>query len=204
MTRKRWMVGLAGCVLAAFAAVAMWRAMRLPAPEEADQRGLVRWLVTRDLEEEEVETQNRLLARVEAELRTGVDLASAQSELTPEQFQQLLRNADILARRWFAGQVDRYFGQPEELRAEFLEGQIDELQGSGIGQSLASLTAEAGGKPEGVSGTGGWTKLSGRVERWISSFDEKNQSKARRWVAAAQSALFLRTVRGLFRSPQFD
>jgi hypothetical protein len=116
-------------------------ATRMPDPTTTDTRGLFRWLVTRDLSQESPTLQDSILSRLELELHKGLDVGDVGKQLTPPQRAQLVHNADYLGRLWFLRQVDRYFSQLDSKRLVFLSQQIDEIQRSGVAETLAKLMA---------------------------------------------------------------
>jgi hypothetical protein len=165
-------------------------ATRMPDPATADLRGLLRWLVTRDLSNEDVAVQEQLLARLEAELRKGFKVAGARDQLTDEQRQALVANADLLGRRWFLKQVDRYFANSDAQRARFLSQQIDDIERSGVATTLSTLLAEDHGSSKSL-----WASLSRRVERWTARLAPEQKAKAEQYVAAVQGNLLWRALR---------
>jgi hypothetical protein len=165
-------------------------ASRMPDPATADLRGLLRWLVTRDLSNEDVAIQEQLLARLEAELRNGFDVAGARDQLTDEQRQALVANADLLGRRWFLKQVDRYFTRSDAKRGEYLSKQIDDIERSGVARTLSALLAEGDGPSKSM-----WASLSRRVERWTARLAPEQKAKAEQYVAAVQGNLLWRALR---------
>jgi hypothetical protein len=175
-------------------------AIRMPDPATADLRGLLRWLVTRDLSAEDDAVQEQLLARLEVELRNGINLADSKIELTHEQRAALLTNADVLGRRWFLKQVDRYFAHSDAQRPEFLREQIDDIEQSGIISALSALVAN-GGPSEHTQPKSMWTSLNQRVQRWTARLAPEQKAKAEQFVAAVQGNLFWRTLRGALGTP---
>jgi hypothetical protein len=165
-------------------------ATRMPDPATADLRGLLRWLVTRDLSNEDVAVQEQLLARLEAELRNGFEVTGARDELTDAQRQALVANADVLGRRWFMKQVDRYFAHSDAQRPRYLSEQIDEIERSGIVKTLSAIVAEDDGPPRNI-----WASLSRRIERWTARLAPEQKAKAEQYVAAVQGNLLWRTLR---------
>src|SRR5262249_17941983 len=75
------------------AGVTVW-STRLPDPNQADERELARWLVTRDLGAEPSVVRRKLLRRLERELRRGPNLAELTGQLTSEQRQNLWANVE--------------------------------------------------------------------------------------------------------------
>jgi hypothetical protein len=170
-------------------------ATRMPDPATADLRGLLRWLVTRDLSVEDVAVQEQLLARLEAELRKGLELGDAREQLTDEQRTALVANADVLGRRWFLNQVESYFAHADVERARFLREQIDDIERSGIATTLSALLSDERGPSQNM-----WGDLSRRVERWSARLAPKQKAQVQQYVAAVQGNLLWRTLRAPFRS----
>ena len=160
-----------------------------PAPTCA---GLLRWLVTRNLSSEDAAVQEQLLARLEVELRNGFNVGDSQAQLNDEQRMKLLANADVLGRRWFLQQVDRYFAHTDAQRPRFLSEQIDEIERSGIVSALSALTAEN------APSKSTWTSLSQRVQRWTAQLAPDQRAQAEQYVAAVQGNLLWRTLRVTF------
>ncbi len=153
---------------------------RLPSPEEADRKGLVRWLVVTDLRVEPLELQLRLLNRVEQELAAGIDLNGALAQLSPEQRQQLAANVDRLGECWFLRSADGYFTAPQSDRSAVLDQQVariaklrifEQLELVEGGAAASSRKATITAQPPAAARTVDYlTALShnvARVERWI-------------------------------------
>jgi hypothetical protein len=185
-----------GGVLALISCIAagLLYAHRMPDPDHADLRGLLRWLVTRDLNVESSELQDRLLARLEEQLGDGLESGDVRSQLSDDQRSQLLDNVDVLGRRWFFNQVDHYFAQPNEARVRYLDEQINTIEVSGLIKSLKSLAKSEGGAAAGNL----WTTLGERIDRWTAGVKPEQKARADQFVAAVQANLLLRTVRSSF------
>jgi hypothetical protein len=163
---------------------------RMPDPQTADLRGLLRWLVTRDLSQESETTQEVLLSRIEYELQNGLELSSAGDQLTESQRALLATNADLLGQRWFAKLVDRYSALTAAQKPDFLNQQIDDVQRSGMIKALSTITGEGSKNPQNP-----WNSLTRRVGRWISRMEPPQRSQAEKLVAAVEGNLFLRTLK---------
>jgi hypothetical protein len=172
--------------------VALLYAHRMPDPDRTDLRGLLRWLVTRDLNLESFDLQDRLLARLEAEIGEGLEGGDVRSQLDDEQRQQLMVNVEVLGRRWFFNQVDQYFAQPDEVRGRYLDEQIKTIEVSGLIKALRSLA-----QAEGTAGNL-WTTLGERIDRWTAGVKPEQKARADEFVTAVQANLLLRTVRSSF------
>ncbi len=187
---------LGALVLSMCAGGAFLYATRMPDPATADLRGLLRWLVTRDLSQEPTQVQEQILARLEVELRQGFEVSQARNQLTDVQQVQLLKNADHLGRLWFLKQVDRYFAQIDAERLQFLDQLIDDAQESGVAKTLSALMAS-----DGRSTTASmWTSLRDRIGQWTTRLEPKRKAQAEQFVAAVQGSLLLRTLRATFSS----
>jgi hypothetical protein len=172
-------------------------AKRLPSPQSADIRGLLRWLVTRDLSQESDDTQEQLLARLERELAHGLELGDARDRLTDQQREQLKSNADLLGQRWFLKQVDRYSAIADHDKSAFVDQQIEEVQKSGIAKALSAIAGDrTSGQPK-----NSWAGLLERITRWIAKLEPTNQAKAQEFVAAVEGNLLMRTLRASWFSP---
>jgi hypothetical protein len=179
--------------LASLTAAVLAYLQRLPDPETADRRGLLRWLVVRDLRREPAERQQVLVVRLEKELRDRVDLRKAASRLNPGQRDQLRRNVDLLAELWFRNQVERFFAQPAAERQQFLAAQLADIQTSGVLDQLYLLThtEEAGDDPDAPSPGVRLARLLGRVERWMNEASPADRQRMGQFVAAVQAQLLL-------------
>ena len=189
-------LGVVGGVLALISCVgvALLYAHRMPDPERADLRGLLRWLVTRDLNLESIDLQDRLLARLEVQLGDGLEASDVRNQLSDDQRSQLMDNVDVLGRRWFFNQVDNYFAQPNEARVRYLDEQIKSIEVSGLIKSLKALAKSEGG----AAAENLWTTLGERINRWTAGVKAEQKARADEFVAAVQANLLLRTVRSSF------
>jgi hypothetical protein len=187
---------LAGLVLAACAGGVVLYATRMPDPQTADLRGLLRWLVTRDLSQEPDATQEQLLSRLEGELRGGLEL-TAGDQLTEDQRARLVENADLLGRRWFLKQVEQYTALAASEKATFLDRQIDEVQQSGVVQALVAVLEPAGSS----ASTNAWSSLNERIGHWTARMEAGRKAKVEEFLAAVKGNLLWRTVRGNWLSP---
>jgi hypothetical protein len=194
------MLGVVGAVLTLIscAGLALLYAHRMPDPDHADLHGLLRWLVTRDLNLESFDLQDRLLARLEVQLGDGLEAGDVRDQLSDDQRSQLLDNVDVLGRRWFFNQVDNYFDQPNDSRVRYLDQQIKTIEVSGLIKALKSLAVSESGATAGNP----WTTLAERIDRWTAGATPELKARADEFVAAVQTNLLLRTVRSslMFKS----
>ena len=105
-------------------AIALWAAYRLPAPEHATERDLMRWLVTRDLRAESRDTQRALIRRFEHHLADANDLGASSSELNDERRAMLEINVDVLLPEWVALGTERYEALASPTSVDFLDRQL--------------------------------------------------------------------------------
>ncbi len=155
--RRGILVGLvlAGAGLATLAAAVAALIQRLPDPETADRRGLIRWLIERDLREQPWDLRLRLVKRVEQELLAGVDLREVATMLDADQCRrQLIENGDELARVWFVREANHYAAVSEDQQPSLLGEQLDHVRRLGIMDQLAAIeqwAAERSGQPGAAS-----------------------------------------------------
>ena len=106
---------VAALAVSAMAASQFYAAYRLPDPATTDTDGLIRWLVTVDLEQHPSDVQSILARRLEEEFGDTTDWSELKSRLTDEYSQQLWSNIQILLRPWFFEKMERYnIGTPAE------------------------------------------------------------------------------------------
>jgi hypothetical protein len=203
MTNRRYgiFVGLSLAVIGtaslAFAVAAYIQ--RLPDPETADRRGLFRWLVERDLREEPHDMQLVIMRRVEAELLAGIDFREVAALLNDSQRQQLLENADLLARSWFCREADHYLAEPEPSRPQVLGRQIEQIQRLGIMDQLSALENWSAAKDAGArtptSSLAALAMQVKRVERWLAEADPQEHPRLAQFFTALRDRLLLNSLR---------
>jgi hypothetical protein len=132
---------------------------QLPAPELADRRGIVRWLIETRLRDQPQDVQMRLLARVEQELLAGIDLRDAIVQLDPAHRELLAANVDWLANCWFHREAAAYFATPDAGRAAMLDRQLQRIRDLRIFEQLEVIEAGAASHADaavaGVNGRNG-------------------------------------------------
>jgi hypothetical protein len=210
--RRGLLVGLflAGAALASLATAAVVMIQRLPDPETADRRGLIRWLIERDLREQPWDLRLRLVSRVEQELLAGVDLREVAALLNADQCRRLVKNGDELARVWFVREADHYAAARQDQRPSLLDQQLKHVQRLGIMDQLAaverwaaarthqqaSLAATALAKPTSQpSATGSFAANTERIERWVSETVPAERAKLQEFFTAIRTRMVLETFR---------
>ena len=125
---RRGLILVAIVVATAASAAAAWSFLstRLPDPATADRDGLMRWMVLRDLSLEAPEVRATMVARLQEELRGGIDLASVERRVEdPERRDRFWQNVDVLLEDWFTHQTKHFVQQETEDRAQHLDSLID-------------------------------------------------------------------------------
>ena len=119
---------LVGAVLMALvvasSAVGVWTMYRLPDPEHARGRDLMRWLVTRDLREETQETHRALVKQLELYLQDAEDLGGAAAEMNDERRRMLKANVAVLLPEWLRLGAERHEQLAPEQRPALLAEQL--------------------------------------------------------------------------------
>ncbi len=101
---------------------------RLPDPEHANRRELIRWLVTQDLTHVPTATREALALRLEEEFSGEIDWPATASELTDAQRLQLCENVPLLVGPWMQAKAGCYAALSVAERVSYLDRLIDTLQ----------------------------------------------------------------------------
>lgn len=198
---------LSGAVAAATVYV---KVIRLPNPETADARGLMRWLVQRDLSKQPDDVQRTIVDRLLETLPSTGEWTD-DVELSDRQKSLLTENSELLKQVWFVSRVEQFFQlQPEEHDA-FLDEQIDTVARlSTMGTDLAAIVNQQetpSTADEGIAliqEMDGWIAaasageqgrmmeaLSSGVARWLMTTDLAQESFALRCELSHRIALQL-------------
>ena len=212
--RRGILVGLVltGAALASLAAAVAALIQRLPDPETADRRGLIRWLIERDLREQPWDLRLRLVSRVEQELLAGVDLREVATMLNADQCRRLIDNGDELARVWFVREADHYAAVAQDQQPSLLSQQIEHVRRLGIMDQLAAIekwAAERTGRPGTASAAkaeaGGsqtpsaptsFAASTERFQRWLAASVPAERAKLQDFFAAIRTRMVIETLRG--------
>jgi hypothetical protein len=131
VAQKKWLRHrgvLVGAALVAMAigssALAVWAVYRLPAPEHATGRDLLRWLVTRDLREESEETHRALVRQLEVYLQDTQDLGASAAEMNDERRTLLESNVSVLLPQWLHLGAERYAQLDPDKQPALLDEQL--------------------------------------------------------------------------------
>jgi len=198
MSRRGVIVIVSVVVLAGVAgAVALEHHLRrLPDPASADNRGLMRWLVSRDLSHEPDQTQRQLLTRLERFL----DESAENQELTADdvvvqidagQQAQLGANIDVLLDRWVRRQVDAFHSTPPPQRWTWIDEQLERVGRWNLAQWLAlKQPTSAASEKSSTAALMHW------VNDWIARQPPDQQQRARQLVGAIERRWFARLFLG--------
>jgi len=165
---------------------------QLPSPQEADTAGLLRWMVLRDLEHEQYETQLALVDRFEKLICDwGGDPKQLTTEkpvsLTEAQKKRLASNTVLLQRVWFRSRVDQYFACPPSQRASFLDTQIKLVS---CWSTIDAAIAKQAGLTENEETTEDCqkahsAKFFAQIEQWIQEAQGQQQRRMKVMVRSA-------------------
>jgi hypothetical protein len=113
------------CLSGAVGAAAVYvSVIRMPDPESADSRGLMRWLVQRDLSRQPDKVQRTIVDRLLVAL-PSTDEWTDDVQLNDGQKSLLSQNSQLLKHVWFVSRVERFFQLPPEQHDPYLDEQID-------------------------------------------------------------------------------
>ncbi len=118
----------AALLAAAAITAAVWYYPRLPDPARANRRDLIRWLVTRDLDQVPMATREVLAIRLEEEFSGEIDWNATASELTDRHRQRLCENVGRLVGPWMRQKAVHYAELPPEERGLYLDRLVDTLE----------------------------------------------------------------------------
>ncbi len=205
-TRRRVLIALALMLLTAgsVAAATVFILARMPDPESCPRLGLGRWLVTTDLAQQPVDTQQKLLKRVLHELDDGVEISAVQSCLNESQCCVLWQNAEFLCQLWFQQIADVYRVAAADDRNRLLDQLIGRVEGWGVIDQIARLregeNATASGENKAVSSASKIALLNEfhqRAQPWIESAPSARQPDLREFLSALEGRLFFRQMKNL-------
>jgi len=184
----------AGALLIAGVATALvYASWRLPDPAVADRDQLLRWLVTRDLSQEPVQTRQSLAQRLEREFSgTAVNWDVARSRMSDAHRQRLWTNLPLLIQAWFASQAEQYAGLAPEERSACLDRILDTMA---VWRDAAELRpsddqeADSGQQPTGLA-----ELVLGQLSQAIETADPEQRQQMSQLMAALQTQWIVRTL----------
>lgn len=173
---------------------------RLPDPATADRDGLFRWLVTRDLSQEPLETQRTLARRLEEEFQGGLNCKSAAESLTEDQRIRLWNNVLVLLEPWFLDKVEQYSTLSASERPAYVEKFIESVAAWKDVEVFCPPQEQASAAP-GKSGSLIGILLE-RVKQWEAAAAPPQNAQISEFLAAVKSRYLQRSLERLFSAPQ--
>ncbi len=165
----------------------------LPDPATADRDGLLRWLVSKDLDQEPYETRQTLARRLEKEFGGEIDWAGVGAASTNEQRQRLWNNVLVLLEPWFADKVDGYFQLPEAKRPAFVDQTLQRIE-DWKGATVLSPGGPA--VPAGEQQPGLMELVVRRIGQWTESATPERREQVREFMLAIQVRWLRRALLG--------
>lgn len=143
-----------GVAAAASTGTILWYELgRLPDPETACGRDLLRWVATQDLGQYPMETRRTLARRLEQQFSGqaaafGGGDSGGESEMGPQHREMLLKNLELLVEPWLLLKTEEYSALPAAERSAYVDRFLDAVD---LWQGAAGWLNKSGGqdKPEG-------------------------------------------------------
>lgn len=178
-------------VVSATAATQFYAAYRLPDPATADADGLIRWLVTVDLENHSPQTQSILAQRLEEEFGAMTDWSELASKVPEEYRQQLWNNFQLLLRPWFFDKMERYHAGTPQERIEIVDRLLDQIETWKGALELA---------PEGEYDTAAagtyLAFFSQKIEQWKQTCSPEEAQRLDEFICIVQARWLMRQFMG--------
>ncbi|MEK6249123.1 MAG: hypothetical protein N2C12_13145, partial [Planctomycetales bacterium] len=194
MKRQRFIaITVALLMIGAVCAGAAWQLSGLPDPATADRRGLMQWMVTRDLASEPVEIRSVLVKRLEEELRVGVDLDQVDGQVDRQQSEQFWSNVDVLLADWFAREADWYAELKPVDRIGQLKLRIDDVLGW---QYVQQLREEYKNGVRSGGEFGLLKQCEDRTNRWIEQEEPSSGKQMKEFFSSVKVMLLFRRLSG--------
>ncbi|MEX0867244.1 MAG: hypothetical protein WD030_07790 [Pirellulales bacterium] len=163
---------------------------RLPDPATADREGLLKWMVLRDLSEQPDVIQQRLVDRLENELRVGVDLKRVDTEVNEQRRRLFWRNVDFLLERWFRDHVAAFHQLPKAERGDYIRSTVDDLLTWDFVQNWRAEYEDEGGDAAMLS------RCEQNVLRWGQRASPELAEQYQHAVVHVKADLMVRSIRG--------
>lgn len=174
-------------------AVAGYRVVRLPDPATADRSGLIRWIVARDLSQEDPAIRLTLARRFEREFQGEVNLDAAKTRLNPQQQERVWNNVVQLLATWLLDKVDGYGQLPKGEQTAYLDATIDTVR---QWKSLGSLRTDAADEPSSDGKLGLLPQLMQRIDEVQQASGGERQQQVRQFVRSLQMRWLQRSLLG--------
>ena len=186
-------------VAAAASGVALWGlVLRLPPPEQAGRRDLLRWVVTQDLSSHSLETRRALVRRLDETFGGRVRWRSdGQAELAPAQQARMIENVALLAEPWFLEKMEGYFALPLTERLGYVDRILDSFETWRGAERLISVPVTQPGKvvspkpQDGMVGT-----ILRQIEQCREAAPPEQRQKMDEFIRAVQARWLRRTLFG--------
>ena len=199
--RRGIMIGIGILALAtvSLAATVQVFFLQLPEPEEADGRGLIRWMIIRDLSQETPELRRRLLVRID-EVLGGNQLGSGSinDQLDPQYQPRFWSNVDVLLQEWFYVQSEHYAAASPEQRTAMLDEILDEAKGLSNFQSDSPQEQTdpniASGEQNADDPLTAVAKFMEKMNGWIECAPPAYRQDVRHFAAALQARMAVRSL----------
>jgi hypothetical protein len=206
MKRSRGILAVVAAGLLVLASVVggvVLHANRLPDPATADRNGLLRWLVSCDLNQEPQATRRLLASRLEQEFSGGIDWQTVGTQLSLPQKRQVSDNVTVLLEPWVVEKSAQFADLPADKRPAFLDEllkQIDTWSGveGFFPASEGSSSSANGTEGKGTRLFGNLMVRIGRLKQEVSP-DEARQID--QLIQAIQIRWALRTLLGKTATP---
>jgi hypothetical protein len=168
-------------------------------PAVANRDELLRWLVTRDLNEEPATTRQTLARRLEEEFGGEVDWEGLARQLDESQRRRLWDNVLVLLEPWFMDKTDRYFRLAAADRPAYLDRLIDTISAWRGVEALRPASADHAGRSGAQRGL--LEALFGQVEEWKKRADPKRREQISQFLLAVTTRSWTRSLQGLTPPP---
>lgn len=186
-------------VAAAASGVAVWLlVLRLPPPEQASRRDLLRWVVTEDLRSHSMETRRALVRRLDDAFGGRIRWkAEGQAELAPAQQARMLENVAVLTEPWLLEKMDGYFALPPAKRLAYVDRILDSFETWRGAERLITAPSPQPDKParrvqDGMIGT-----ILKQVEQCRQAAQPEERQKMDEFILAVQARWLRRTLFGV-------
>ncbi|HYW78916.1 MAG TPA: hypothetical protein VE890_05030 [Thermoguttaceae bacterium] len=190
---------------------------RLPDPQVADREGLLRWLVTRDLRGEPIDTRRALARRFEEEFCKACDTAASDAstsdagtsdagtsdaaaapdweslaeQLDASQRQQFWENLTVVLEPWFLDKTDGYCEVSETERTAYLDRLIDMIA---VMDGIDAIRPNSDESADHAEDGGLYALLLEQTQQWKQKAEPSRQERIDRLLIDMQKRYILRTL----------
>ncbi len=177
-------------VAAVSAGAVVWLlVLRLPDPEVAGPRDLLRWIATEDLSRHSDETQWTLARRLDEVFGGHIEWsAEGQDPLAPAQQTLMLSNVALLMKPWLLLKADDYCTLPQRERMAYVDRVLDSFQ---TWQGADQLMGGSSTTETGILGT-----ILNRIEECRQEATPQQQQKINQFLFALECRWLKRVLLG--------